>query len=217
MRQSSHFRNCRKLTLKHNRQSEFLRSLVQLEDRNAFDPVIQTVLPPVAGSKRRSVSSRNGLRIFHRDNWTCRYTGEKLIFRGYLKCLSILAPSSFPYHKNGRRDVAEDGTIYSHQVYWSHQPSIDHIVPVAQGGDNSPENLITTAAATNTGLGVGFASKVGLVLTDPIANDWNGCVDEFLTLLERFPELLMDAYVAKCHKEIIATGVAGWTIADWDK
>jgi hypothetical protein len=65
-------------------------------------------------------------KIFIRDGFIDRYSGNKLIFPPVLRVLSKLMPEDFPFQKNWK-------TSECHIAYWQLLPTIDHITPVSQG------------------------------------------------------------------------------------
>ncbi|WP_432718464.1 HNH endonuclease [Pectinatus frisingensis] len=91
---------------------------------------------------KRSYSKAEMLQIFVRDGFIDRYTGNKLIFPGTLRILSELMPQEFPYHLNWKMDAC-------HIAWWQLSPTIDHILPIAKGGNNEPDNLVCTSMLKN--------------------------------------------------------------------
>jgi hypothetical protein len=82
-------------------------------------------------------------RIFLRDGFIDRYKGDKLVFPPALRLISYYFPDVFPYHKNGKMTEG-------HIDYWELFPTIDHVVPVARGGQDSPDNWICCSMLTNS-------------------------------------------------------------------
>jgi hypothetical protein len=56
-----------------------------------FQPVVQP---------KRAYSDVDALRIFLRDGFIDRYSGQRLVFPGVLRLLSLLLPDEVPYHPN---------------------------------------------------------------------------------------------------------------------
>lgn len=74
--------------------------------------VARAQYPFVATAKQqRRYTERTMARIFLRDGFVDRYSGERLVFPGTLRLLSKLMPTEFPAHPNWK--VSE-----SHLVYW---------------------------------------------------------------------------------------------------
>lgn len=78
---------------------------------------------------------------FVRDGFIDRYSGSRLINPGLLKVLSFYMPEVFSY--NARWKMGE-----CHNAYWEFVPTIDHIVPVALGGEDNTDNYATTSYAS---------------------------------------------------------------------
>jgi hypothetical protein len=85
-------------------------------------------------------------RTFIRDGFIDRYSGQKLVFPGSLRLLHLLLPEEFPYdtHWSASR---------CHRMWWELFPTIDHVVPVARGGVDAPENWVTTSMMRNQAKG----------------------------------------------------------------
>jgi hypothetical protein len=74
---------------------------------------------------RSTWSTSRLVKVFIRDGFTDRYFGEPLVFPGTLRALSVLSPRLFPYHRNWKQSV-------THPAYWTHSPTIDHVIPLAE-------------------------------------------------------------------------------------
>ena len=74
-------------------------------------------------------------KVFKKDGFIDRYSGEKLVFPPVLKILSNLMPIEFPYHKNWKMSDC-------HIAYWELVPTIDHREPVSRGGEDKEENWV---------------------------------------------------------------------------
>ena len=65
----------------------------------------------------RRYTEVQSLRVFRRDGFIDRYSGQKLFFAGVLRLLSGVLPDEFPFHQNWK--MAE-----THSAYWElFQPS----------------------------------------------------------------------------------------------
>ena len=82
-------------------------------------------------------------KIFLRDGFIDRYSGKKLLFPGLIKILTIELPQIFKYHKNWKMSE-------THMIYWELFPTIDHIMPVARGGEDNEDNWVTTSMVRNS-------------------------------------------------------------------
>ena len=111
--------------------SETLASVCRLLSQGSADSagaLLGREMPfqPVAPVTRKC-TQRQALGVFRRDGFLCRYSGERLIFPGTLRLLSVLWPEQFPYHTNWKMGE-------THLAYWRLYPTVDHVVPVARGG-----------------------------------------------------------------------------------
>ena len=119
------------------------------------------------------------VKVFVRDGFTDRYSGEPLVFPGALGALSVLAPSAFPYHPNWKQSV-------THPAYWTHNPTIDHVVPVARGGPDDESNIVTTSMLRNAAKGNWLPSELGWSAERVAAReDWDGLLPWFCREHER--------------------------------
>jgi hypothetical protein len=77
------------------------------------------------------------MRVFARDGFMNRFTGELLIFPAVLRLLSKELPSIMPYQMAWR--VGE-----IHMAYYDIYACIDRLLPKSQGGSDAESNQITT-------------------------------------------------------------------------
>lgn len=91
---------------------------------------------------RKGFSQRTSFAVFKRDGFVDRYSGRKLVHPGALRVLAEVFPDKFPYHPHGRRDL-------SHVAFWELFPTVDHILPLAQGGQHEESNFATTSMLLN--------------------------------------------------------------------
>jgi hypothetical protein len=96
---------------------------------------------PQPVSKRR-YGPIESTRVFVRDGFIDRYSGERLIFPPVLRLLSSVLPEAFPYHPNWKTDV-------THPAYWEVAATVDHLLAVTRGGSDDEANLFTTSMAHN--------------------------------------------------------------------
>ena len=92
---------------------------------------------------KRSYSRDKMCKVFLRDGFIDRYSGVKLLFPGIIMLLTIEFPEIFKYHPNWK--ISE-----THMIYWELCPTIDHLVPVARGGQADENNWITTSMVSNS-------------------------------------------------------------------
>ena len=128
--------------------------------------------------KRQAVPKQKQAEMFLRDNFTCRYCGTKAIFKGALRMISESLPQSFPFHPNWK--VSE-----SHMSYWWLTSSVDHLVPVARGGSNKLDNLVTACYRCNDMKPQWLTEEIGWELLEPSQEEWDGLVHVFRELMHR--------------------------------
>ena len=80
---------------------------------------------------------------FLRDGFIDRYSGQKLLNPGILKIISHHFPEDFPYHPHWKMTE-------THIAYWELTPTLDHIYPIAQGGQDNEKNWVTTSMKNNS-------------------------------------------------------------------
>lgn len=66
---------------------------------------------------KRKYGPVESTRLFVRDGFIDRYTGERLIFPPVLRVLSSVLPAEFPFHPNWKTDL-------THPSYWEAPQSI---------------------------------------------------------------------------------------------
>jgi hypothetical protein len=158
---------------------------------------------PEAITKRR-YGPIASTRVFVRDGFIDRYSGERLIFLPVFRVLSVALPSEFPYNRNWKTDV-------THPAYWEIGATIDHIVPVTRGGKDVESNLITTSMAHN------FV-KMNWTLEEldwklhPAGEMrmWDGLIHWFLEYTAMHSETLTNSSVRQWHRaaKLALTNVA---------
>ena len=90
----------------------------------------------------KSISKEIQLKVWNRDNWTCKYCGEPVFFAPTLKLLNETSPNHGYYHPHGKAD----SILTLFQWRWA---SIDHIFPHSKGGEDSEENYVTACWECN--------------------------------------------------------------------
>lgn len=106
------------------------------------------------GAKRPAGPSVRKLASLHaRDGYIDRYTGQRLVSPIVLKLLGHpVGPLSevIPYHVNEGRGNASNGAGYTcHQAGWEIYASYEHVRPIAVGGTDDLQNLVTSSIDTN--------------------------------------------------------------------
>ena len=142
----------------------------------------------------RKYSDLQKSRIFFRDGFIDRYSGEKLIFPGALRLLSRLMPEEFPYHPNWK-------TSECHIAYWQLFPTIDHVVPVSRGGIDEEPNWVCTSQLRNSAKSNWLMEELGWTIFDPgTLSEWDGQTKWFVNYVDQHIELLNDNYLKSWHK-----------------
>ena len=146
---------------------------------------------------RRQYTKYQMCKVFLRDGFIDRYSGDKLIFPGLIKILTIEFPDIFKYQKNWK--MAE-----THMIYWQLYPTIDHLVPIAKGGYDSESNWITTSMIRNSAKANWTIEELGWKLYEKGSLEiWNGLVDYFIELTNKNPNYENDRYVREWKKGLL--------------
>jgi 5-methylcytosine-specific restriction endonuclease McrA len=126
-------------------------------------------------------------RVFIRDGFIDRYSGNRLVFPPVLRMLSHALPDVFPYHPNWK-------TQASHPAYWELSATIDHLNPVAKEGPDNPDNWITTSMARNSAKKKWSLEELGWKLLDPGKfEEWDGLLNWCMQYWRDNPEIEVDS------------------------
>jgi hypothetical protein len=129
--------------------------------------------------------------VFARDGFIDRYRGGELVYPPVLRVISAYFPEEFPYHKNGRMDLG-------HMAYWEVFPTIDHVVPVARGGEDAEGNWVCCSMRTNQIKSNWTLDELGWSLSPPgEMAEWDGMMGWFIDHLDRHPSLLAVPYLRR--------------------
>lgn len=152
-------------------------------------------------SEARRYTELQSLRLYVRDGFVDRYSGQRLIFPGILRLLSRLLPQEFPFHPHWK--MAE-----THPAFWELFPTIDHIVPIARGGPDCEMNWVTTSILRNAAKANWTLEELGWDLSPPGSlADWDGLTRLFLEFIGSDHSVLQDGYLRRWHAAAIRTGV----------
>ena len=131
------------------------------------------------------------MAIFIRDGFIDRYSGQRLVFPGTLRLISQLLPEAVPYHRNWKMDAC-------HPAYYDLFPTVDHVVPVARGGSNALDNLVSTSMAKNAIKANFTVNDLGWRVLPPSGQDgWDGLTGWFFDQVNKDDNLLNDPYLRK--------------------
>lgn len=162
--------------------------------------IASTEYPFVALTKaERRYTEIEMMRVFVRDGFIDRYSGQRLVFPGTLRLLSQLMPEQFPAHKNWKMSP-------SHIVFWELFPTIDHVVPVARGGADEEANWVTTSMLRNSAKAQWTLDELGWELHEPGSLDeWDGLTGWFLEYTAARPEVVSSGYLKRWRRAAGAT------------
>ncbi len=135
-------------------------------------------------------------KLFIRDGFIDRYSGKKLVFPPVLRLLSHLMPEGFPFHKNWKMSDC-------HIAYWKLFPTVDHIIPIARGGEDNEENHVTTSMLRNSAKSNWLLEELGWELypTGKL-DEWDGLTRWFLEYGENHSDIFNIPYIAQWHKAL---------------
>jgi hypothetical protein len=147
----------------------------------------------------RNYSEAKLMSLFLRDGFIDRYSGERLVFPGTLRLLSVLMPEEFPAHPNWKMSA-------SHIVYWELFPTLDHVMPVARGGADDSSNWVTTSMVRNSAKSNWTLEELRWQLYPPgTLSGWDGLTEWCLTYTTQHPEALRTPYVKRwCAAAVVA-------------
>ena len=141
--------------------------------------------------QKRQYSKYQMCKVFLKDGFIDRYSGDKLLFPGLIKILTIEFPDIFKYHRNWKMSD-------THMIYWELFPTIDHLIPIARGGQDIESNWITTSMIRNSAKSNWTIEEIGWKLHDKGQLDnWDGLVKYFIDLTNKNPEYENDTYVSR--------------------
>jgi hypothetical protein len=187
------------------RRFGMLLDRAEIIDR-AFRALLHGEIPAVAGEILRAeypflpispvlrrYTEVQSLRVFQRDGFIDRYSGQRLVFPGIFRLLSRLLPTEFPYHLNWK--MAE-----THPAYWELFPTIDHVLAVARGGTDNEGNCVTTSMLRNSAKANWTMQELGWNLRPVgLLSDWDGLTSLFVDFVERDRSVLEDKYLQRWY------------------
>lgn len=175
--------------------------LLSSGDSTSAAEILGSVFPPLPlSAPRASWSFARLTEVFIRDGFTDRYFGVPLVFPGALRAMSVLSPSLLPYHRNWKQTL-------THPAYWSHYPTIDHVVPLARGGADDPSNVVTTSMLHNAAKSNWLLSELGWPIAEaPSAAGWDGLLTWFCREYERNEKLRQEPSLRKWYNAAKSRG-----------
>lgn len=158
--------------------AEIIRARIRGEDEAALVAVNEICFRPPNRQKGRWPSMSVIAKVYACDHYQCRYCGERLILTAVMRLVSRLYPEQFPYHPNWKADS-------THPAFISRSATLDHIHPIAGGGDPiAPENLVTACWSCNRRKGDLDLHELGWALVEPRDKEWKGLTELFRPLWE---------------------------------
>lgn len=168
---------------------------ISVGDVNRARKIISSEYPfaPVSQSNRQ-YTEHEKTKVFLRDGFIDRYSGDRLVFPGVLRLLSRLMPEEFPYHSHWKLSEC-------HLAYWQLLPTIDHIIPVSRGGADEETNWVTTSQLRNGAKSNGLLEELGWVLHEPgNLDDWDGMIRWYVSHISQNREILEDNYLSSWYR-----------------
>lgn len=142
----------------------------------------------------RKYSEHQKIKVFLRDGFIDRYSGDRMIFPPVLRLLSELMPDEFPFQKNWKMSECHIG-------YWQLLPTVDHIIPVSRGGEDQESNMVCTSQLRNSAKANWLLEELGWLMHEPgSASDWDGLMAWFMAYAENKPDILDDSYMRSWYR-----------------
>lgn len=142
----------------------------------------------------RNYSEMQSTKLFMRDGFIDRYSGERLVFPGTLRLLSRLLPAVFPFQTNWRMSE-------THPAFWELFPTVDHVLPIARGGVDAEENWVTTSMLRNNAKSNWTLEELKWPLLPPgDIRVWDGLMNWFLEYSAATPSALDVPYLKRWHR-----------------
>jgi hypothetical protein len=173
---------------------------LQCDGSEAAREVIRQLCPFVPQTKTlRRYTSLDATRVFIRDGFIDRYSGQRLVFPGVLRLLSEALKEDFPFHPNWRTDL-------THPAYWYLFPTIDHIDPVSKAGFDDEKNWVTTSQLRNSAKGNWTTKELGWPdFPRGRFEEWDGLLVWFVNYIRAHPDQIKHPYLKRWY----AAGVRG--------
>lgn len=122
-------------------------------------------------------------QVFERDGWRCRYCDLRVIDRRLLSALGAVLPAEFPW---------TDRNASSHPAGLLLAATPDHVVPMACGGDTTPNNLVTACGTCQYNKGSCTIDELSLAdprARQPASDGWRGLTESVASVaaMDRVP------------------------------
>ena len=145
------------------------------------------------GTVSRTYTELEATRLFIRDGFLDRYSGNRLVFTPVLRLLSRQFPVEFPFHSNWKMTAC-------HLAYYELTPTVDHVEPIARGGRDDESNWVTTSMLRNSAKANWTLAELGWSLC-PAGQfgEWDGLLRWFIRYGDENPGLLSESYFRRWH------------------
>lgn len=164
-------------------------ALINNDERKAKEVIGKEYPHQVKEIEKRSYTLTERMQQFLKDGFIDRYSGNRLVNPGILKVISTYFPEEFPFQPHWKMTD-------THIAYWELSPTIDHVYPIAKGGQDDPNNWVTTSMKNNSIKSNYTIEEIGWTLY-PKGNieEWDGLTQVFIDLVDNNRELLNDRYI----------------------
>ena len=164
---------------------EMVCEALEKEDRQKAGELVRSRYPfdpPV--DRRKAFTKFARTRVFLRDGFVDRYSGDRLFFPPVLEVISMSIPDDFPMDQSGKM-------ASNHVAHWELYASVDHVVPVARGGAHEMDNWATNSFMHNLIKRHWRLEDLGWELLPPgRLDDWDGMLGWFMRYTEERADLL---------------------------
>lgn len=144
--------------------------------------------------EKRAYTIDQKIKVFMKDGFIDRYSGERLLNPGILKILSAYFPKEFPYQSHWKMTD-------THVAYWELIPTIDHVYPIARGGVDNPSNWVTTSMLHNQVKNNWTLDQLNWKLYSAgDIKDWDGMSAIMIDFLDTNKKYLEDPYIMKWYR-----------------
>lgn len=139
---------------------------------------------------KRAMSNVEKLKIYIRDGFIDRYNGKRLLFPNVLRIITTeLGNEVFPFHTNWKMSNC-------HIAYWNYMPTYDHVIPIARGGMDKEENIVTTSQIMNSAKSNFLIDELGWELYNPgKIDEWDGMMQWYIQYRDKNISILEDKYI----------------------
>ena len=143
---------------------------------------------------KRNYSNVESTRLFIRDGFVDRYSGDRLVYPGVLRLISHMFPAEFPYHPNWKIGVG-------HSWYWDLFPTVDHVLAVTRGGEDGEANWVTTSMMRNLIKSNRTLEELDWTLHSPGRFDeWDGLLLWYVRFIDEHDDARRVSFLGKWYR-----------------